>query len=508
MNDDGTTARRFHEATKHSMESIRREPHSLDWPNQPMPWKVYEEPLAEEPLPGVFEPLAVPALPAILSLGEREPPPALGRETIARILHHSLGVTRRREFPDGRVISFRAAACTGALYHVDAYVACADLGDLAGGLYHFDPRGPLLRRLRSGDPRGTLAAASRAEPVSAPPVAIVLASTFWRNAWKYRRRAYRHVFWDGGTILAQLLAEASALGVPARIEVAFADQAIERLCDLDPAREGAFAIVWLGDDGPLPPARAEPALGLATKPLSARETAFPEIAGTHAAGRLASGEEAEAWRRRVPRIAQPPRSAPLVRLDADPAVAAEPLERVVRRRGSTREFDHRSISKTALANLLVAASAPVAADFRLEPAAPLGELYVVVHAVEDVPPGLYRWRAEEKSLEPIALGDRRRDAGFLALGQPLAADAAVNVHAIADLAVVLGALGTRGYRAATLDGAIAGGRLYLAAYAQRFGATGLTFFDDEVTRLFGLDPHRYAVTFLVAAGHAVQGKAR
>ena len=45
----------------------------------------------------------------------------------------------------------------------------------------------------------------------------------------------------------------------------------------------------------------------------------------------------------------------------------------------------------------------------------------------------------------------------------------------------------RGYRAAQLEGGITGGRLYLAAYAQRFGATGLTFFDDEVTEF--LSPH-------------------
>src|SRR5690606_21519618 len=129
---------------------------------------------------------------------------------------------------------------------------------------------------------------------------------------------------------------------------------------------------------------------------------------------------------------------------------------------------------------------------------PLVDLHVIVHAVEGVPAGLYRWRAAERSLETIAHGDHRREAGFLALGQRLAADAAVNVYAIFDLDRVLGALGTRGYRAATLDGAIAGGRIYLAAYAQRFGATGLTFFDDEVARFFRLDPERHAIAFLVA----------
>ena len=47
--------------------------------------------------------------------------------------------------------------------------------------------------------------------------------------------------------------------------------------------------------------------------------------------------------------------------------------------------------------------------------------------------------------------------------------------------------GNRGYRAAQLEGGITGGRLYLGGYAQRFGASGLTFFDDEVTEFFA--PH-------------------
>ena len=44
--------------------------------------------------------------------------------------------------------------------------------------------------------------------------------------------------------------------------------------------------------------------------------------------------------------------------------------------------------------------------------------------------------------------------------------------------------------------------MYLAAYAQHFGATGLTFFDDEVIEFFS--PHAAAkdVLFLTALGHA------
>ena len=43
-------------------------------------------------------------------------------------------------------------------------------------------------------------------------------------------------------------------------------------------------------------------------------------------------------------------------------------------------------------------------------------------------------------------------------------------------------LGERGYRAAQLKAGARVGRVCLAAYALGFGATGLTFYDDEVAK--------------------------
>ncbi|MEK7806342.1 MAG: hypothetical protein AAB528_01285, partial [Chloroflexota bacterium] len=58
----------------------------------------------------------------------------------------------------------------------------------------------------------------------------------------------------------------------------------------------------------------------------------------------------------------------------------------------------------------------------------------------------------------------------------------------------------RGYRMSQLEAAIMGGRLYLGAYAQGLGATGLTFFDDEVTEFFSPHAQGKSVMFLVALG--------
>jgi hypothetical protein len=90
-------------------------------------------------------------------------------------------------------------------------------------------------------------------------------------------------------------------------------------------------------------------------------------------------------------------------------------------------------------------------------------------------------------LDAVRLGDPRELAARLCLDQPLAGDAAYTVFHAASLDRVLRAAGTRGYRAAQFEAGVVSGRLALAAFALGFGATGLTFYDDLVSRVFDTD---------------------
>jgi transglutaminase-like putative cysteine protease len=62
---------------------------------------------------------------------------------------------------------------------------------------------------------------------------VISTGTYWRNAWKYQARTYRHFGWDNGTLLANLLASAAAQGLPARLVCGFADAEINRLLGLE-----------------------------------------------------------------------------------------------------------------------------------------------------------------------------------------------------------------------------------------------------------------------------------
>ena len=115
------------------------------------------------------------------------------------------------------------------------------------------------------------------------------------------------------------------------------------------------------------------------------------------------------------------------------------------------------------------------------------ETYVIVNAVEGVPSGAYDYRRDAQQLELLRLGDFRNTAGFLCLDQALARDASAVLFYLADLPRIRHAFGERGDRLAELEAGLRAGRAYLAAYAVGRGATGLTFYDDEVSRFFS--PH-------------------
>jgi len=498
----------YHEETKHSYDSVYRSRHFLDWANQPRPFKLYPG-LEAILLPADLPATQVPALLAIAPPGETTvttPWPTL--HDLAYVLFYAAGVTKRRVYPGHGEMLFRAAACTGALYHIDLYLTVCDVPGLQAGLYHFDPHDFALRQLRQGDNRRVLVEASGNDPaLQEAPVMVIGSDTFWRNSWKYRARAYRHSFWDAGTMLANLLAAANARILPAHLTLGFADDPVNALLDLDTNREVALFLVGLGAGAPLrtavPPVTPLP---IEVEPLSAEEHDYPAIRIMHAASSLESPEEAAEWRGAAPEAPVPPPTGEMFPLCPDAVESLPPaaLEDVIRRRGSTRQFAHQPLSLTQLSNVLVQATQPIPADCLATPGSRINDLHLIINAVTDLPSGTYVFHPQEQALELLRTGDFRLEVGALALGQEFAADASVAIFCLCDLAAILERFGNRGYRAAQLEAGLLGGRMYLAAYAQGFGASGLTFFDDDVTTFFSPHAADKSVMFLIALGYAAR----
>jgi SagB-type dehydrogenase family enzyme len=493
-------------------------PHFLDWENKPLLFKIYPT-LEVMRLPRDFRETGSAALSAIAAPSRQTQVEAIpDLETLAQLLFFSAGVVRSKKHEQGETF-FRAAACTGALYEIELYVVCTDLpGEavpganspgLAAGVYHFGVAEFGLRQLRVGDFRQTLVEAMASDPsIAHAPVTIICTGTYWRNAWKYRSRTYRHFGWDNGTILANLLAMAEASHLPAKIVTGFVDSQINELLSLDTKREVAFSMVSIGHQQSTPSNSPQiSALDLPIVPYSKEEIDYPAMRKMHEASSLDSATEVAAVRGQTPsHDSLPPKGTTTSLPPPNDSIPADTIEKVISRRGSTRQFSRQSITLAQLSLILDRATRGIPADF-LEPlGSHLNDLYLIVNNVDGLAAGAYVYHWEGKVLELLKPGDFRDKAGFLGLDQQIPADAAVDVFFLADLKKILERYGNRGYRAAQLEAGILGGKLYLAAYAQHLGASGLTFYDDDVVNFFSPHARGKSAIFLVALGRSVPRK--
>jgi SagB-type dehydrogenase family enzyme len=548
------TAREYHDRTAHSPASVRTSGHTLEWDIKPFPFKVYSD-LPAIPLPREIDPVALDTLAALA--GPAPAAPKLGLGELTAVLYYAAGVTRKKTYPGGGEVLFRAAASTGALFQTEVYVAVGAVAGLEAGLYHFCPGDFALRRVRSGDVRGALAAFAADDSLARRAATVLLTGIYWRNAWKYQARAYRHLFWDSGTMLANLLAVAGALGLAPRLLTGFVDAEVNRLLGADPAREAALELVALGPDtAPAPVVAPLEPMEHATLPLSSSEVDYPLIRSIHSSSSLATPDAVRAWRLgwagvrgaagattlaatrgvgvesagvgsdpentgRASRPSHPgppqtPRVDPRARGEGEAMrLADEPGARVValppprkqvgrglgetiQRRGSTRRFGHAALTAEELGTALWAATRGLEADVP----AGLVDFYLVVNAVEGVPVGAYVYRPTTHALELLAAGDFRNRSAYLCLEQPLGGDAAAVIYFLARLDELTDLFGDRGYRLANLEAGLAGGRAYLAAYAQGFGASGLTFYDADVVQFFSPHAAGKDAIFVTALGRS------
>lgn len=493
-NQDTTSAMVYHESTKLNY---------INLDNKPSLYKSYPSgPVIKLPSDLTY--------PEGSTLAALEPPNvggggALDLKTLAQLLFLSAGVIRKANVPSAGEVHYRAAASAGALYPIETYVVCRDIPGIEAGVYHFAPLEFSLSLLRRGDFRAELASASGGdESIAHAPVSFVYSSVFWRSAWKYRIRGYRYCFWDNGTIIANLLSAATSSGLSARIVTGFVDERVDRLVGIDGQQEGAMCIAPVGHVEETSLVSGSPYIPDISCQYAFSypdQVDYPEINQAHGSGSLTSESQVTAWRGESPAPLQAKQEVyypikPTVSMRSSSASLGD----VLLKRGSTRRFDRQAISIDAFNCVFHAATAGVPADFLGHNASSLLDIYMIVNAVEGIPPGAYVISPQRRDLELLEQGDFREEAGHLGFEQALPADSSVAVFFMADLARILTRYGNRGYRAAQLEAGILGGKIYLATHALGLGATGLTFYDEDVTEFFSPHASGKSVMFVVALG--------
>jgi SagB-type dehydrogenase family enzyme len=280
-----------------------------------LPWfyKQYAQSLPPVPLPRTLPSTTAPAVAALagtadVARGELD----LGH--LSRLLHLSGGVVRTTERPYATWL-FRAAGSAGGRFPLELYVVAPDGMGLPAGVHWYHPLDHAL--VKVGPP-----------PEGAAP-AVVVTGVPWRTGWRYRERGYRHVYWDAGTMLAQLLAAAHSAGLAARLRSRFPDAAVAALVGADGVHEFPVAVVDLGDGPPALDATGPAVSG----EVDADPVEFPLVTAAQRAGERHT-------------LGPPWDAASRSRV---PVQGTDPVEAVVLARGSQRRMDgSRSLPESLL----------------------------------------------------------------------------------------------------------------------------------------------------------------
>ena len=398
------------------------------------PWftKRYPGRLPRRSLPRELPTTTAPAV-AVLAGSADVEPAALDLGQLARLLHLSAGVVRTMERPYATWL-FRASGSAGGRFPLEVYVAVPEGSSLPAGVHWYDPREHALVLI--GPP-----------PHGRSP-AVVVTGVPWRTGWRYRERGFRHVYWDAGTMLAQLLAVADSAGLTTRLHTGFPDASVAASVGADGVHEWPVAVVALGE--------GEPALGAIgaamTGEVDTDPLEFPLVTAAQHAGDLdALGPS---WDRGGA-------------VDV-PVTDTRPVEQVVLARGSQRRMDAtRGLPAAVLRTAVPAAMRGIDVPH-----------FIAVHDVGGFEPGVYRWPVLATPARPGAMRD---ELYRICLDQSLAHDAAFVVIGATDIRAV----DDHGYREAHLAAGLVEGRVHLLAYALGASASGMTFLDSEIPVLLG-----------------------
>jgi SagB-type dehydrogenase family enzyme len=394
----------------------------------PPPAKRYPTGLAVHALPRDLPDPGVSATSVLAGIAA--PPQQLDAAQLGRILFLGAGVVRTSERRGMRLL-FRSSGSAGARFPLEVYASTSGVEGVPDGVHWYDA---VEHALVQVGPAAT-----------GTTTTLVVTGVPWRTGWRYAERGFRHLYWDGGTLISQLSAAVASAGYAPRLRSLFPDASVSQLVGADGVHEFPLALLSIGD--------GEPAIGptghAATGDLPPVE--YPLCTTAQRAGdRDTLGDP---W----------PDAPPLA--DAPPS---DSLDLVVRRRGSQRRMDRaKSLPRQVLEWSMAAAMRGIDVPH-----------WVVVHGVDGVGQGIYRW---PDLSTPVRTGDLRDELERVALDQSLAAEAAYVVIS----AISASQLDDRGYREAQLAGGIVEGRLHLAAYALGASATGMTFLDSELPELLG-----------------------
>lgn len=508
----------YHHRSKHSLQHYASAPETLDWDDQPNPFRYFNG-CSIQPLPEPGKELTV----TWAQLGQRQiiPTSELNLDNLGLLLELAFGLSAWKQFGPDRW-SLRNNPSSGNLHPTETYLINTATGLMPQGVYHYvSYEHQLARRCRFE------------KPALQPGVLIGLSSIHWREAWKYGERAYRYCQLDIGHALAALSYAAAALGWRVELLTEYSDVEIACLLGLD--NKDGFVdreletpdlicrIHYNDIDQYLDSSRERVAL-LQTVQQASWQGRAQSLGAYHMYHWPVIDEVSKAAEKKNPQQRQWwPQSSVAVQTGS-PA----PASRLIRQRRSAQRFNAKAnpIKQEFFFRILSALSAADKPPFDAWNWPPAVHLCLFVHKIEGLLPGLYclprsdealdnltkqlnsefKWQAVEAfpGLYLLHEGDVRQPAKTLSCHQPIASDSAFSLAMLAEYNDIITEQAWY-YRRLFWECGLLGQVLYLEAEAAGLRGTGIgCFFDDEVHDILGVKGDTLQSLYHFTVGEALE----
>ena len=550
---------RYHQETKHHFSRYARAPGTMDWANQPDPFRRYQgSPLIRLPFLGPDDAPLSPFYEDLYRPGAIVSAPVTLR-SLSRFLEFSLAISAWKQAGEVRW-ALRTNPSSGNLHPTEGYLLIGKVPGLspAPGLYHYTAREHALE-LRAELPTQSFDALLQGFPPNA--FFFGFTSVNWRETWKYGERAFRYCQHDVGHAIGSARIAAQTLGWHTLLLDGLADDTLAALLGADRQEdfEGAerehpdcLTVVW--------PAAQEAARSTGktiSVPLFVSTDAVRDAARRIWHGRanrlsrdapvrwqFLDQVEAAAWKsgteQRFAELNQVGSSAQTpTGTDAPGIYPGQPRAgQVIRQRRSALAFDGKtSISVGTFFTMLDRVMPRVDREpcrrpmpWDVLPWEPAIHLVLFVHRVSGVAPGLYMlvrdpakvdslrramhrqfaWTSptgcpENLPLFLLEVGDARQLASQVSCRQEIAADSAFSLGMIAEFESSLRRHGPWFYRRLFWETGVIGQVLYLEAEASGVRATGIgCFFDDPVHQVLGFNDATFQSLYHFTTGGHVE----
>ncbi len=197
----------YHEQTKHHFSRYARALGYMDWKNQPNPFRHYDgaprTPLALGDEAGG---------PLYHQLFETEiPPQKINHASISQLFYYSMALSAWKKIPEGNAWPLRVNPSSGNLHPTESYLIIGSQASerIDPGLHHYLPHPHALEKRRAFD---TALWEHLKKQLPRDGFLMGLSSIYWRESWKYGERAFRYCQHDVGHALAAISMAAQSLG--------------------------------------------------------------------------------------------------------------------------------------------------------------------------------------------------------------------------------------------------------------------------------------------------------